>query len=701
MSLLPLGCLSSGERIIQRDVPGGDETEPSFIEPGSQRADAAPPPGVDAGLNEPHQLLGADPSHGPFAGGQLVRLRGRGFTNQVRVWFGEHEVEAEQVVAISASSLQVTTPAASAGPVDVITQNGDDRSTRRTLIEGYVYNPFYVVPASGPTTGGNRVTLVAQQGTLAEDAVVRIDRQICELIEQREADGLQEYDCLAPEGTPGAKNVQLEFGELRLDVAGGYTYASAAGAYEGRFSGERLSSQLRVTVRDAMMSEPVPGAVVILDDAFEPELLSRDSEDWGAQVARTDDAGVANFEGDLGPERTVTVAAPCMQPLTLAAVPVSELLVYLEPVLDPSCIPPNFDLPNLGGGRGVPAPPVQRLTGQLTWGPGVEFKRGGWSVPHPVVEEEQRVAYVFELARSPRASFSLPGRSYAVTETTPGDLGYLFEYPTRSRGNLGLYALAGVEVRSAGQRRFTPYVMGYVNGVDASSPDAQIYIPMTIPLDHRIELDVQPPTMTARGPDRVYAQLSLRVGRSGYIVLPQQPHQGLLPLSEPLSWVGVPPLVGPLLDARYVATVSAATGPEGSTPLSVLEARSARSTSEPLPFTDFVAVPRLLEPEASEPWSERELEWEDVTLGGSVDLVVVRLISPGALVTWRVIAPAKLSSLRLPRLGPELGLPRGRVTAVTAAARIRGFDYSTLRERDFGSEGWDAYALDSIEAYLP
>ena len=701
MSLLPLACLSSGERVIEREFPGRDETEPDFVEPGHGRGDAASPI-VDAGLDDPHQLLGVEPGHGPFAGGQLVRLRGRGFTSQVRVWFGEEEVDADQVVAISASSLQVTTPAASAGPVDVIIQNGEDRGTRRVLLEGYVYDPFYVVPASGPTTGGNRVTVVAQGGTFSEDAIVRIDRQICELIEWREMEGSQEYDCLAPEGTPGAKNVRMELGEQTFDVAGGYTYAGTSGEYEGRLSGERLSDRLRVTVRDAMTSEAVPGAVVILDDAFEPELLSRAAESWGSEVARTDAAGVADFQGDLGPERTVTVAAPCMQPLTLAAVPVSELLVYLEPVLDPSCIPPNFDIPNLGSGRGVPAPSVQRIRGQLTWGTGVEFKRGPWQhVPRAVGDDEQRVAYVFELARSSRTSFSLPGRSYAVTETDTGDLGYAFGYSTRSRGTLGLYALAGVEARSGGQRRFTPYVMGYVNGVNADSADTYVYIPMTVPLDHRIELDVQPPAMTSSGPDRVQAQLSLRVGRSGYIVLPQQPHRGLLPLDEPLGWVGVPPLVGPLLDARYVATVSAATGPEGSTPLSVLESRSTRTTSEPLPFTDFVAIPRLLEPEASEPWSEHELKWEDVTLGGPVDLVTVRLISPGALVTWRVVAPARLSSLRLPRLGPELGLPRGRVTVVTAAARIKDFDYATLRERDFGSDGWDAYALDRTEAYLP
>lgn len=702
MSLWSLGCLSSGERFVERELPGRDaEPEPDFVDPSRPAPDAATPV-VDAGLDEPHQLLGVDPGHGPFSGGQVVRLRGRGFTSGVRVWFGESEVEPEQVVAISASSLQVTTPASRAGPVDVATQNGDDRSTRRVLIDGYVYDPFYVVPASGPTTGGNAVTVVAQRGTFSEDAVVRIDRNVCELLELRELEDVQEYDCVAPEGTPGAKSVQLELADRTLDVAGGYTYAGSAGVDEGRLSGTRLTDRLQVSVRDAMTAEPVPGAFVILDAAFEPELLSGGAEAWGPEVQRTDAAGVATFKGELGPERTVTIAAPCMQPLTLAAVPVSELLVYLEPVLDPSCIPPEFDLPNLGGGRGVPAPPVQYLSGQLTWGTGTEFKRAAWlQVPQPVGDSEQRVAYVFELARSPRASFSLPGRSTAVTEVASGDLGYVFEYATRSRGNLGLYALAGVEVQRGGQRRFTPYVMGYVNGVNADAPDSYVYIPMTIPLDHRIELDIAPPAMTARGPDRVQAQLALRVGRSGYIVLPQQPHRGLLPLEQPLSWVGVPPLIGPLLDASYVATVSASTGPQGSTPLSVLESRATRSTSEPLPFTDFVAIPRLLEPAASAAWSESELSWEDVTLGGAVDLVSVRLISPGALVTWRVLAPAHLSSVRLPRLGPELGLPRGRITIVTAAARIKDFDYSTLRERNFGSDGWDAFALDTSEAYLP
>src|SRR5205823_8225849 len=106
-------------------------------------------------------------------------VRGTGFTSQVRVWFGENEVPRTSVVPVDPGRVQVSVPQGSAGPVDVSTQNGDDSSTRATLRAGYDYDPFYVDPASGPLSGGTRITLYGDGADWSSATTVLIDGAPC------------------------------------------------------------------------------------------------------------------------------------------------------------------------------------------------------------------------------------------------------------------------------------------------------------------------------------------------------------------------------------------------------------------------------------------------------------------------------------------------------------------------------------------
>ena len=145
-------CIASGPPIdpITGDEDGGFEDE-----------DADTPDGfVDVPVSDPHAVLGANPAHGPFNGGQRVIVSGNGFASDAQLWFGE--VQATDVIVIDATKLQVTAPPGERGPVTLTTQNGDDESTKRSLVGGYTYDALYADPSSGPVSGGTDVRIVGQ-----------------------------------------------------------------------------------------------------------------------------------------------------------------------------------------------------------------------------------------------------------------------------------------------------------------------------------------------------------------------------------------------------------------------------------------------------------------------------------------------------------------------------------------------------------
>lgn len=75
------------------------------------------------------------PASGPVAGGTLVELRGRGFTQGATVTFGG--IAATGVSWVSASQVKATTPAHAQGDVDVVLTNSDHQAA--TLANGYKY----------------------------------------------------------------------------------------------------------------------------------------------------------------------------------------------------------------------------------------------------------------------------------------------------------------------------------------------------------------------------------------------------------------------------------------------------------------------------------------------------------------------------------------------------------------------------------
>lgn len=670
-------CLSASDHSLRNKNDDHDSGPPIVEIDGGAGTTSRPP--VDA----PHAVLGISPTHGPASGGTLALIRGNGFRSNARVWFGEVELDPDRVVAVDAERLQVTVPPGKAGAVDVIVQNGDDESTRAVLLGGYTYDRFQLEPSDGPTAGGTLVRLIGDDTGWTKSTKVEIDQNPCEVVEFI---GPEELTCRVPPGTLGAKPVRTITGDEVLDVLDAFAYVNSDNGNRGGISGGELKGELSVLVFNEYTGDAVEGATIVVGDDVE-------------NLVQTNGDGVAVLSGSkLTDKATVTVAKHCFQPVTFVDVPANRLTVYLSPVLSPAC-GAGGGLPGGGGTFGR----ASGIFGEIVWPATGEFKRAGWTnVPRVVSDDERHVAYVFRLASSPTDRFSLPGALNAITPETDGDAGFRFSLFT-GPGNYTLYALAGIRDDSTSPAKFTAYAIGVTRGVAVGPGEVRedVFINMDVTLEHSLTLDVVGPTPTSRGPDRLQATLSIAVGSEGYVLLPNGFQERLLPVSGPLEFVGVPPLVGSLAGSRYVATARAVTGQAGGTPLSTVGLLSTTVTSEPVGTDEFVEVPRLVSPRNNEPWSGTELSLEFLPGGAPVSLTRVDIESGGGLVTWSIVAPGRPKTLSLPDLSQvkgDVGLVPGPVSIQVYAARVDDFSYRSLRYRDIERRGWRAHATDLFYA---
>jgi hypothetical protein len=675
-------CIASAPEGIRRqtDGDGGGDLVP---EPQASSA------GTGLSSADPHALLGADPPHGPFNGGQRVLLNGNGFSSKVRVWFGDVEVDASSIVAVDPGRVQVAAPPGAAGPVELATQNGDDTSTRRTLPGGYVYDALYASPSSGPISGGTTIEIIGQGTQWDATSVAKIDQQPCTTLVVEEPTRLT---CTVPHGTPGSKTISVTTGDDTILVLDGYTYEDSENGYKGGLSGEPLAGELKVLVYDNFTGNPIPGANVVVGDNL-----------GSALVDEVDTSGVAVFnDPSLDAPHTVTVAATCHSPVSFVAVPVDTVTVYLDPVLTPVCGDAGGAPPPVGGKQGLSG----AIHGELVWSQSEESgQQDKWSnVPQPQNANERRVAYVWLTGNDPLASFTLPPPLQAITPDTPGELGAGFALYA-APGNRSLYALAGVENRTVIPPRFTAYAMGVVRGIPVLPGVAtgNVFIRINKTLDQALSMDVTAPAPGSRGPDRLLANVSVMIGNDGFATLPIGSQSPLIPFSGRLQFVGVPPLDSDLFGSSYYSSARAVTGPSGLAPLSIVGRVLSTTTSQAVTIADFVGVPALQTPARSGAWDGAHLA-TSFSAGAPIDLSVYDVASGNGLIRWTVAVPAGSHAIELPdirQLGLDNGtLPPGPVSIGVYGARITDFEYGKLGYRQLKPQGMAAYSLDSFSAHL-
>ena len=675
-------CFAVAPSGIKRETDEGTGGE------GLNIPDAAPPdnPTFDASTSDPHAVIGAEPSHGPFVGGQRVLVRGKGFSSKARIWFGDTEADPTTVLAIDPSRAQVSAPPGKAGAVDINVQNGSDESTRRTLIGGYTFDALYAAPGSGPVPGGTVIEIIGQGTAWDATTIARIDQKPCTDLKVVSPTVLT---CTVPPGTPGSKTISVTTGSETILVLDAYAYEDSDNGYKGGLSGAPIAGAVTVLAYDNYTGTPIPGAHVILGSNITTAILATTD---GTGVAAVNDAALT------GPV-TVTIAATCHSPITFVDVPVDKVTAYLDPVLTPACAGEG-DPPPVGG----KPTSLGTVKGELVWPSMAEFKKGLWgNVPQVKGPNEQRTAYLFNAASDSTQSFQLPPLTSALTEMTPGKNGYEFAV-VAFPGNRAFYALAGIEDRSVSPPKFTAYAIGTVNGVPVlpGTLTDSVYISMFKTLDQALQMDVKAPLPGPKGPDRLRATVSVMLGNYGYAILPAGQKTPLLPVQGLLSFIGVPALDGDLAGSSYVSTARAQTGLTGTTPLSVINRVITTTTSQVVPMNGFVNVPTLVSPDVNGAWDGRHLATTFPPGGTPIDISVYDVQAGGGIAHWLIAVPKGSNAIEVPDLSgfPDSALPPGPLTIGVHGGRVDGFNYSQLRYRWIRTSGMTAYALDYFSAHL-
>lgn len=682
--MLLAACSSGEQELASRRAGPGETAAPVDLLEGSAGAGVGP---VELAPLDAHAVLGVDPTHGPFRGGQVALIRGNGFSSRARVWFGAVEVQPEQVIATRSDRIQVTVPPGSPGAVDVTAQNGDDGSTRRSLVGAYAYDAFFAEPAVAPTSGGSVITLNGAGTAWDSGTTVSVDRQPCEVLAVRGGpDGQQQLDCRLPAGTEGSKSISVTTAGVTQTVGGAFSYEPGE-VLRGGFDGEPLAGRLSVQVT-APGGRPIPGAFVIAGSDFELGDLGQP----GAAIQQTNAEGQAVFTRDFPAPPLVTVAARCFQPLSFVDVPVDTVRAELAPVASPDCASGS---PQLSGGS--PVRPVL-VKGELVWLGGVEFQRSGWTnVPEAQRSTERRAAYIFQPTSDVEGRFRLPREDSAITPESPGQAGYGFELATGG-GTRTFYALAGIENRSVSPPRFTAYAMGLLRGVYANPGDTidGLAISMDRTLDQAITLEVVGPAATERGPDLVNIRVAVQLSAGSFAILPNALLQTPLQGSSGVGLIGLPALVGELEGARYAVGARAVPGSGLSTPLSVLPMLTADNPTGAVVVDNFIPVPSLAVGSDAELAWNRELGTSWSGAGREVSLIHYDVRSGAGLVTWSIVAPPTAAAFRLPDLSllPEGDLVPGAIEVVGSLAHLPDLEYSELKSEHMRRGAWEAYAAD-------
>ena len=103
-------------------------------------------------------IVGLSPSSGPVAGGNTVTISGSNLSGATSVLFGGN---AATILTNTASQITVSAPAGAVGPVNVTvtTAGGTSNALTYTYVAAPVPAIVSLSPNSGPTAGGNTVTI--------------------------------------------------------------------------------------------------------------------------------------------------------------------------------------------------------------------------------------------------------------------------------------------------------------------------------------------------------------------------------------------------------------------------------------------------------------------------------------------------------------------------------------------------------------
>ena len=199
-------ALETGSPAISAGVPADFPNTDNTIttdQAGYTRSSTTPDLGALSYLHAPY-VEAVSPDSGPVTGGTTVVITGTGFTGATIVDFGS---TSAIFMLDSDTEITATSPAGTAGPVDVTVTNADGTSpTSDADVFTYVAVPTVsgVSPTEGPTAGGTSVTITGSSFTAATAVDFGTTPALFTV------DSATEITATSPAGSAGPVNITVE-----------------------------------------------------------------------------------------------------------------------------------------------------------------------------------------------------------------------------------------------------------------------------------------------------------------------------------------------------------------------------------------------------------------------------------------------------------------------------------------------------------
>lgn len=566
LSAILVGCGGSADRDAR--VNGPIDAGPDPIE-----ADAEPEGPV-------LRVDYLDPDHGPFSGGSLVTIRGRGFDlDNLTILVGGRPVEPLDVEIIDDRRVVLRTPPGDPGFADVFVTAGGLEATGE---DAFFYESIRVSPASGSVAGGTFVSVEGFETTFQAGDTVTFDGD--PLINVTVVNE-QEITGYTPSGLPGTADVEVVGATTTLEAKDAYLYTNTSDPFNGGLGGGPIAGTINITVVDAITSDGVDGAFVTVGNPS-----------TSAFTGYTDPFGQITFSGPtLDPPVTVAAAAEGYETSAFVVFDAADVTIFLVPIPVPSPGPPP---PGRLGGY---------VSGYILFGDATGIGTTNWTlVPEPRTSTEFRRAYVMGTLSDAFSGNPDPGAG-GIVDYVAGPTAWEYTIFVRPAAQ-AVYAVAGlydpaIDPDGAGPLPpglFTPFALGVARGILVGPGETVEDVPIVIdiPLDTSIvvQLVSPPPLFTPGmyGPTEYQIQAYVDLGGEGVITLPGNS----LTLPGVTTIGALPsqaPLMSSIVDGSYIIFAGAYAF-NGTNPFSVRVLRGITNVSLPVQATGFLGVPRPIDP---------------------------------------------------------------------------------------------------------
>lgn len=620
----------------------------------------------DGSIDPPFTVTQLQPDHGPVYGGTEVTVRGFGFDEETRVYFGELMVDPELTIFLGPNRILVAkTPPGVVGPVDIGALRGDGESAK--FENGFTYDRLSVDPPSGSSAGGTFVRVQGADTAFTDQAIVYIGE---EALEDQQFVSPTLITGYTVAHAPGLVTVEVEDASESVSVQEAFSFYDSADPINGGLGGGPIQGEVNVTVLDTYSSEPIADAYVLMGaNATSP------------YQAVTDATGRVTFSapGLVGPQM-LNVAAEDYERVSVVAFDARDVTLFLTPFVPPS---PGT----------IPGQSYSGVQGFVTFG-GVEFGQGcdfNQMVPEPGAGE-RRIIKVYQSVQDYDYVATEPGADGIIIEGDPCISAYDY-YINARPGSYAVYAMAGIENEAT--RVFTPYAMGITRGL-ISGPDQIIDADIVVEfgLSQQVSFDISPaPALNPpTGPVGYKVRVFVDIGGDGYIVRADT-QRSVTDASDIVVIDRLPQLSAGLAGANYSAKLEAHNNglyPYSKVYLPVLPAGPADIVVD-----QWLGIPQAVDPEPSGVPTTSRMIWDATGVEPTFNVVLVKT-HPDGNAYWRLYLHGSVKQFVLPDLfglGPGLdGHPSGEMYWHVIPIWVDGMDFNNFSYRYLNDRYWGATA---------